>query len=134
MSERNQIINHISIGVKALAASKPFYTAVLGTLNLSLVYESPAGRAVPTLGYGPDPGYEVINVFEYPDTAPPGSGCHLAFNAPSRGAVEAFHAAGLRNGGVCNGPPGLREEFGEGYFATFVIDPDGWRLEAVFKG
>ena len=134
MSERNQIISHISIGVKDIAVSRPFYTAVLAPLGLHLVYESPPGHESPTLGYGPDQSYEVVNIFQYGDeAAPPGRGSHLAFNAPSRRAVEDFHAAGLQTGGVCNGAPGLREHFGPGYYAAFLVDPDGWRVEAVCK-
>lgn len=135
MTERHQIIGHISIGVRSIGGSKRFYTATLAPLNLRLVYENPPGNGIPALGYGPDPDYEVVNIFQYGvQAAPPGRGSHVAFNAASRDAVEEFHAAGVGNGGTCNGAPGLREHFGPGYFAAFVIDPDGWRLEAVCKG
>ena len=61
-------------------------------------------------------------------------GFHLAFSAASRQAVAEFHAAALAAGGSDNGPPGLREHYGPGYYAAFVIDPEGHHLEAVCKG
>jgi catechol 2,3-dioxygenase-like lactoylglutathione lyase family enzyme len=61
----------------------------------------------------------------------PGPGFHVAFAAPSRAAVARFHAAALENGGQDNGAPGLRPQYGENYYAAFVIDPDGYRVEAV---
>ena len=60
-------------------------------------------------------------------------GFHLAFAAESRSAVQAFHAAALAAGGRDNGPPGLRPDYGEHYYAAFVVDPEGHRLEAVCK-
>ena len=134
MAEHAQIIGHISLGVRNIAVSKVFYTAAFAPLGLSLVYESPPGGAVNTLGYGPDKEHEAVNIFEYGEKAsPPGRGSHVAFNAPSRQAVAEFHAEGLKNGGACNGPPGLRKHYGPLYFAAFIVDPDGWRLEAVCK-
>ena len=61
----------------------------------------------------------------------PGEGFHLAFDAPTRGAVDRFYKAALANGGRDNGPPGLRPHYGPNYYAAFVIDPDGYRIEAV---
>ena len=65
------------------------------------------------------------------DAAPPGAGFHLAFGAPSREAIDAFHARGLAAGGLDNGRPGPRPAYGKHYYAAFVIDPDGHHLEAV---
>ncbi|KAJ9130759.1 hypothetical protein NKR23_g12034 [Pleurostoma richardsiae] len=142
-------IGHISLGVRDYDASKAFYTAALAPLGLRLVYdsESPAeatpappaespegGHRRRTLGFGPDEEHEMINVFEYGDKAhAPGQGSHIAFNAPTRAAVEQFHDAAVRCGGKSNGEPGLRSKYGPRYFASFVIDPDGWMLEAVCK-
>jgi catechol 2,3-dioxygenase-like lactoylglutathione lyase family enzyme len=67
------------------------------------------------------------------DAQAAGPGFHLAFAAPSRDAVDAFHRAAVANGATDNGAPGLREHYGPTYYAAFVIDPDGHRLEAVFK-
>jgi catechol 2,3-dioxygenase-like lactoylglutathione lyase family enzyme len=58
------------------------------------------------------------------------SGLHFCFTAPNRAAGDAFHAAALRAGGADNGAPGLRPDYGETYYAAFVIDPDGYRIEA----
>lgn len=144
-------LGHISIGVRDYAVSKAFYTAVLSTIGLQLVYDSEAVSDPPpppssttvtvsenkknkirTLGYGPDAGHEILNIFEFKeDAAPPGAGFHLAFNAPSRDAVVEFHATALGFGGANNGLPGLRRHYGASYFAGFVVDPDGWRLEVV---
>jgi catechol 2,3-dioxygenase-like lactoylglutathione lyase family enzyme len=65
--------------------------------------------------------------------AHPGPGFHIAFAAPDRAAVDAFHQAALAAGGIDNGGPGLRLHYGPTYYAAFVIDPDGHRIEAVFK-
>ena len=63
-----------------------------------------------------------------------GSGLHLCFAAPTRDSVDAFHAAALQSGGRDNGPPGLRTDYGPNYYAAFVTDPDGYRLEAHYNG
>jgi catechol 2,3-dioxygenase-like lactoylglutathione lyase family enzyme len=63
----------------------------------------------------------------------PGPGFHLAFNAPSRAAVDAFHKAALSAGARDVGVPGLRPHYGATYYAAFVIDPDGYKLEAVHQ-
>jgi catechol 2,3-dioxygenase-like lactoylglutathione lyase family enzyme len=63
---------------------------------------------------------------------PPGRGFHLAFVASSREAVDRFHAGALQCGGVDQGAPGLRPHYGPGYYAAFVLDPDGYKLEAKF--
>jgi catechol 2,3-dioxygenase-like lactoylglutathione lyase family enzyme len=63
-----------------------------------------------------------------------GPGFHVAFSAPSRQAVDGFHREALQHGGIDNGPAGLRPEYGPNYYAAFVIDPDGFRVEAVING
>ncbi len=61
-------------------------------------------------------------------------GLHFCFTAPSRASVAAFHAAALANGGRDNGKPGVRKDYGPDYYAAFVFDPDGYRLEAYHGG
>jgi hypothetical protein len=68
-----------------------------------------------------------------PDAHPPGPGFHLCFNALSDAAVDAFHAAAIAHGGTDDGPPGLRPHFGPDYYACFVFDPEGWKLECLHK-
>jgi len=143
-------LGHLSIGVSDYAVSKAFYLAVLTPIGLSLVYDSEdptkggkapdpdAGAAkkkkTRTLGFGPDEDHELFNIFEFGDeAAAPGAGFHLALNAPTRDAVVQFHAMAVGFGGSDNGAPGVRRHYGANYFAAFVIDPDGWRLEAVCK-
>lgn len=138
LSAHPRPLGHMSIGVRSYEISKSFFTAVLEPLGLRLVYDSeakgPSSKEPRTLGYGPDEDHELLNIFEYGDeAAPPGKGCHIAFNAPTRGAVVQFHAAALRFGGTSNGEPGVRVNYGPNYFAAFVICPDGWRWEAVCK-
>ena len=85
------------------------------------------------LGYGPPGGEDQLAVFRGADAHPPGPGFHLCFNAPTDAAVDAFHAAALANGGRDDGPPGLRPHFGPDYYAAFVFDPEGWKLEVLHK-
>ncbi len=132
-------LSHLSLPITSLPLSRTFYTATLAPLNIHLIFDSttaspPSTSKTPTLGYGPDPAHEILNLFELGDEAlPAGQGFHLAFHAPSREAVVEFHAAAMASGGRDNGLPGVRKAYGERYFAAFVVDPDGWRLEAVCK-
>ncbi|KAK4173191.1 Glyoxalase/Bleomycin resistance protein/Dihydroxybiphenyl dioxygenase [Triangularia setosa] len=131
-------LGHVSLGVRDYTISRAFYTAILAPLNLRLVYDSgplsdPSAGKVRTLGYGPDEDHELLNIFEYQDATSPGPGFHLAFNAPSRQAVIDFHTKAIELGGTDNGAPGIREHYGKNYFAAFVVDPNGWKLEAVCK-
>jgi catechol 2,3-dioxygenase-like lactoylglutathione lyase family enzyme len=130
-ANRRGLLGHISFGVRSYEISKKFYTALLKPFGVNLVYDDPARKI---LGYGIDADHEVVNVFERGEEAhPPGLGTHLAFNAPTRKAVREFWEAGIQNGGRDNGQPGIRENYGKAYYAAFLFDPDGFKLEAVFQ-
>jgi catechol 2,3-dioxygenase-like lactoylglutathione lyase family enzyme len=124
------MLHHVSFAVADLARSAPFYDAVLATLGYSRVWSHETA-----IGYGPPGGGDKFAIkFRGKETAVPGPGFHLAFAAPSREAVTAFHRAALANGGRDNGPPGLRTQYAPDYYAAFVFDPDGYRIEAVIHG
>lgn len=129
--QRRGILGHVSIGVRSYEASKKFYTAVFKPFAMSFIFDDPERRI---LGFGLDAEHEVVTIFERGEDAhAPGLGTHLAFNAPDRKGVDEFFAAGICHGGKSNGPPGIREGYGENYYAAFLTDPDGFRLEAVFQ-
>lgn len=123
------MFNHISIGVRDIGRARAFYDAALKPLGYACLS---AGED--SLGYGGKAVGLWIGVTKTPVPADPASGLHVCFDAPSRQAVEAFHAAALRAGGRDNGAPGLRADYGPDYFAAFVVDPDGYRLEAYHGG
>ncbi|KAF4630114.1 hypothetical protein G7Y89_g8028 [Cudoniella acicularis] len=128
---RRGLLGHVSFGVKSYTASKTFYTALLSPFGVQIVFEDPTRKI---LGFGLDSDREVINIFERGEEArSPGPGTHLAFNAPNRQAVREFWEAAVRNGGRSDGEPGVRENYGKNYYAAFVFDPDGFKLEAVFQ-
>jgi catechol 2,3-dioxygenase-like lactoylglutathione lyase family enzyme len=105
--QRRGILGHVSFGVRSYKTSKQFYTAIFKPFGRELVFDD-AVRKI--MGYGLDAQHEVFNVFERGENAhAPGAGTHLAFNAPSRKAVDEFFEAGIRNGGKSNGEPGIRE-------------------------
>jgi catechol 2,3-dioxygenase-like lactoylglutathione lyase family enzyme len=113
--------------VSDLAQSIAFYDASLGALGYARVFTEPGA-----VGYG-RPGTDVdrlLLILQPNAVRPPGPGFHLAFSAPSREAVDRFHAAALRCGGTDQGAPGLRTHYGPHYYAAFVLDPDGYKLEA----
>lgn len=122
------MLHHLSFGVRDVALSGAFYDAALGALGFRRVFE-----AEKAIGYGLLDGEDLIYLRQRPDAAAPGPGFHLAFAAPSRAAVDAFHARGMGAGGNDNGAPGLRARYGPSYYAAFLIDPDGYRIEAVCK-
>lgn len=121
------MLGHISFGVGDLARTTTFYDAAMAALGYERVFT--ASYAV---GYGAA-GSDVdrLLLILQPGTArPPGPGFHLAFAAPSRAAVDRFHAAALASGGTDQGAPGPRPDYGPDYYAAFVLDPDGYKLEA----
>jgi catechol 2,3-dioxygenase-like lactoylglutathione lyase family enzyme len=119
------MLNHISIGVGDIAKAKRFYDAALKPLGYKCLSESEG-----SLGYGAKTVGLWVGVAERPVPADKKSGRHFCFDAPTRKSVDAFHAAALEAGGRDNGKPGLRTDYGPDYYAAFVIDADGYRLEA----
>jgi len=120
------MFDHVSIGVRDLARSRAFYDAALAPLGLAAL--SVGGDS---LGYGRDGAIGLwLLASASPVAADPHSGLHFCFTAPSRAAVGEFHRAGLATGGTDNGAPGPRADYGPTYFAAYVVDPDGYRLEA----
>ena len=123
------MIAHISIGVRGVEKSKRFYDAVLEPLGYKCIR---AARTLTGYGYGHDSiAFWVVSA-EHPVPDDEKSGLHFCFAAPNSAAVDAFHAAALRCGGHDNGAPGLRPIYGPDYYAAFIIDPDGYRIEAYF--
>lgn len=125
------MIDHTGIGVANVARSAAFYDAVLGALGLRRVMQLPPATGEDAVGYGID--YPVFWIDRF---HPHSIKQHTAFSAKSRADVDAFHAAALRSGGRDNGSPGLRDTskgYPHGYYAAFVLDPDGNNMEAVFR-
>ncbi len=119
------MLNHISIGVRDIARTKRFYDAALKPLGYACLSEGET-----SLGYGRDAVAFWISATDKPVPADAASGLHFCFDAPTRKSVAAFHAGALSAGGKDNGKPGLRADYGANYYAGFVVDPDGYRLEA----
>ncbi|WP_148714468.1 VOC family protein [Chitinolyticbacter meiyuanensis] len=122
---RGRLIDHVQLVVKDLAASQAFYTAILEVLD------------VPVGGTG-DGFFWADELCISSADSPAAQGHltgrnHLAFQAKDRAMVDAFFKAALAHGGKDNGGPGIRE-YHPGYYAAFVLDPDGNNVEAVFHG
>ncbi|MBI5615586.1 MAG: VOC family protein [Gammaproteobacteria bacterium] len=122
------MFDHLSLGVRSLARSGAFYDRVLAPLGISKLHDS-AGA----LGYGRNRIGLWFGETASPVPADPSSGLHVCFDPPDRAAVAAFHRAALAHGGTDNGPPGIRADYAPDYYAAFVIDPDGYRLEAYCR-
>ena len=124
-----KVFDHLSLGVADLGRASAFYDAALGALGLVRLFQNPRSVCYGPPGFAGEAPFAIIAHGQ--GAHPPGSGFHLALAAPTREAVAAFHAAALAHGGVDEGPPGIRESYDPGYYAAFVRDPDGHRLEAV---
>lgn len=125
------MIDHTGIGVADVACSAAFYDAALGALGMRRVMQLPESDGADGIGYGRD--YPVFWIDRF---HPHGVKQHIAFAARSRAEVDAFHAAAVTTGGIDNGRPGLRDTaqgYPPGYYAAFVLDPDGNNMEAVFR-
>ena len=120
------MIDHVSIAVRDLAASGRFYEAVLAALGHGKLVARPG-----TIDFGKKYPEFWLNERRAMTPADPDSGTHICLRAPDAAAVDAFHAAALRAGGRSDGAPGLRPEYSAGYYAAFVCDLEGNRIEAV---
>ncbi len=121
------MIDHVSLAVRDLRAAEAFYTALLAPLGLAKMREWPDAA----IGYGKKYPEFWINRRTEMDCVGNDSGVHICLRAPNTPAVDAFHAAALKAGGTSDGTPGLRPHYYAGYYAAFVRDPDGNRIEAV---
>lgn len=126
------MLHHLSLGALDIDRAARFYDAVLAPLGYVRVWSDlRPGEDEQAVGYGPPGSGDKLCIKQVTAPVPVIPGFHLAFAAESRSAVQAFHAAALAAGGCDNGPAGLRPDYGEHYYAAFVVDPEGHRLEAV---
>ena len=120
------MIDHISIAVRDLDQAMRFYQAVLGAIGYDKLEARPR-----TVGFGKSYPEFWINLRTAMAPVADDCGAHVGLRVRARELVDAFHAAALAAGGACDGAPGLRSQHGEGYYAAFIRDPDGNRIEAV---
>ncbi|EHR02580.1 VOC family protein [Bradyrhizobium sp. WSM471] len=120
------MIDHISVGVSDLERSAKFYETTLGALGLTRVVTRPR-----TIGFGKAYPEFWINLREGMPHVTPESGVHICLRARTTAEVDAFHAAALSAAGASDGAPGIRPHDRVRYYAAFVVDPDGNRIEAV---
>jgi catechol 2,3-dioxygenase-like lactoylglutathione lyase family enzyme len=121
------MFDHVQIKVEDFESSRVFYEAILDSLGYTVVFKDEG-----VVGIGNNP-HDMFEVRQAGTSAPHSKAAHIAFVAKSEDAVRAFHAEALARGAKDNGAPGLRPQYEQGYFAAFVIDPNGHNLEAVFK-
>jgi catechol 2,3-dioxygenase-like lactoylglutathione lyase family enzyme len=120
------MIDHVSVGVSDLERAARFYEATLAPLGLARVVTRPA-----TVGFGKVYPEFWINLRANMAEVAAESGGHICLRAKTTDEVDAFHAAALNAGGRSDGAPGLRPHDRVRYYAAFVRDPDGNRIEAV---
>lgn len=123
------ITDHISIGVKDFDESLKFYDATLSTLG----YERIMTFGKHAAGYGKDrkPSFWIVTGGNEEDPIGKARGFHIAFIAPSVENIQAWYDSCLANGATSNGAPGQRSQYHPGYYAAFIVDPNGWHIEAV---
>jgi|SRR5215475_2261576 len=118
------MFDHIGLKVKDLDASVRFYTAALGPLGYEVTSQDEASASFGARG--------AYTLWLFADARLAHSLLHMAFTAPSRAAVDAFHREGMKHNGRDNGGPGVRQDYSPTYYAAFMYDPDGNNVEAVY--
>lgn len=128
-----RLLDHASITVRDLDRAREFYDAVFRALGAARIY-----AREDAIGYGErnragDDGHSYLSILRSLQ-ASADARRHWCFRAASAAQVRAFHAAGLASGGADGGAPGLRAHYHPAYYAAFLIDPEGNRIEAVYHG
>mgnify|MGYP000969708126 CR=1 FL=1 len=128
------MLHHVSLGARDIEGAARFYDAALAPLGYVRVWSDlrPGGEGQ-AVGYGHVGSEDQLAIKQVNALVPEVPGLHIAFTARTRAAVVAFYQAAVASGGRDNGAPGLRPGYGDNYFASFVIDPEGHRLEAVCR-
>ena len=122
------MLHHISLPVSDFSKSKKLYDAALSALGFRCVCSSSDFS-----GYGIEENKDKFSIKQIEPAESAGPGFHVAFSAPSRVAVDCFHKISLEYGARNNGAPGLRKHYGPCYYAAFIVDLDGHRIEAVIN-
>ena len=120
------MLHHVSLGTADLAGARAFYDPVMRELGLSRTLD-----VEDAIGYGAGITAFTLNLPADGRPSAPGNGVHVAFEVEHRTAVDAFHRVALAHGGTDDGPPGPRPHYDPNYYAAFVRDPDGNKIEAV---
>jgi len=127
ISGNQSIISHVSIGTNHYDRAVRFYESVLATLGIVKIMEYPGaaafGKAYPEFWVQTPLNGEPASV---------GNGCHFSFLATNRQSVDLFHETAVKNGGVNDGNPGERPDYGHQYYGAFIRDPDGHKIEAMY--
>ena len=123
----SSILSHITLGVRDIARATAFYDAVLGELAVA---RGKSGEGFAGWGSGHEGGFFVTLPFNG-QPASVGNGVSVSFLAPSRDAVDRFHAKAIALGATDEGKPGVRPHYHANYYATYVRDPDGNKIAAV---
>jgi catechol 2,3-dioxygenase-like lactoylglutathione lyase family enzyme len=125
------LLDHVSITVRDIARAKRFYDAIMSALGVTKAYERPDAVGYGERNAGGDDLHTYLSVYQSPSAAPD-SRRHWCFRARSEDEVQRFFEAGLSAGGTGDGEPGLRPHYHSAYFAAFLQDPEGNRVEAVY--
>ncbi|MER9250914.1 VOC family protein [Mesorhizobium sp. M0598] len=121
------MIDHITVAVSDLQKSKLFYERAFGPLGYRLSFGKQG------VFWAFDVGSGSLFEIQHSDSKPPLTRVHVAFRVNGRAAVDAFYRAALDAGGADNGVPGPRPEYAENHYACFVLDPDGYNIEAMLN-
>ncbi len=130
------MFSHITVGTNDLARAESFYDAVLAPLGLKQRQVRPDGGPLSLCWIAPHqrlPAFYVYQPFNK-QTASPGNGAMIAFKVPSRQAVDVAYCEGMKTGGTCEGEPGERTHYGQGYYGAYLRDPDGNKIHIAFRG
>ena len=125
------MIAHVGIIVSDIERSKNFYVAALGPIGYQMLreYGVTEARPAPSAGLGAPPR---VDLWLYQGISGQVT-THIAFQVERRKLVDEFYAAALAAGGRDNGKPGLRPQYSANYYGAFVLDPDGYNIEAVCR-
>ncbi|OBU28414.1 VOC family protein [Photobacterium kishitanii] len=119
------ILNHVSVGTSDIVAAVKFYDSVMSTLSIK------RSHYIENIAAAYGDNFEFWVSLPHKNKVMAGNGTHIAFNSPSREAVDSFYAVAIEQGGSCEGKPGLRPEYSETYYAAYIRDLDGNKIEAV---
>lgn len=126
------MVDHVSVAVRNFKESVKFYDATLKLLGYEQVRKAPGEIALYGVKGTELPNFIIAKRGKEEEEIGKARGLHIAFKAPSKEAISTWYNRALELGAHDNGKPGYRPEHYAGYYAAYVIDPDGWRLEAVY--